>query len=111
MKCSGWVVLAGTAMMVACSTMNKSVKAPQAQKIEQKLKKFDDVRIDPYYWMRERDSKPVLDHLKQENDYAEAQLKSSAELKDQIFAEMKSRIKKDDATVPYFKNGYYYYVR
>ena len=37
------------------------------EKIAKKLVAHGDERIDNYFWMNERDSKPVLDYLKNEN--------------------------------------------
>ena len=42
---------------------------PLAAKNSKKLSIHNHTRIDDYYWMNERDSKPVLDHLKLENDF------------------------------------------
>lgn len=38
-------------------------------------------------------------------------LKPTAVLQEQLFQEMKARIKEKDESVPYLKNGYYYYTR
>ena len=105
-----------TYLVFACSTQS-TVKPPVAEKIPQKV--FDN-RIDNYFWMRlsddqKNDSIPdeqtqkVLKYLNSENEYAKAILKSSEVLQKKIFDEIVGRIKKDDSSVPYFKNGYYYY--
>ena len=38
-------------------------------------------------------------------------LSSSEELQAELYKEMKGRIKEDDTSAPYFKNGYWYYTR
>tara|TARA_A100001388_G_scaffold277450_1_gene268689 strand:+ start:1398 stop:3446 length:2049 start_codon:yes stop_codon:yes gene_type:complete len=81
---------------------------PQIKKIEKKLSIHDDVRIDNYYWLNRRDSKEVIDHLNAENLYSNEVLKNTNDLKDNLFEEMKSRIKEDDSSVPYFYNDYWY---
>jgi oligopeptidase B len=70
-------------------------------------------RSDPYYWLRddERSDAEVLAYLQAENAYHalhQAPLKS---LEDAIYAEIIARLKQDDSTVPYLKNGYWYYIR
>jgi oligopeptidase B len=70
-----------------------------------------DRREDPYYWLNERDNPAVRAHLEAENRYADSVMAPAAALRDQLFQEMKARIKEDDDSVPYFKNDYWYYVR
>ncbi len=92
---------------------------PKAKKIPVKLEKHSDVRIDNYYWMKLSDEqktadKPdsqtqdVIDYLNEENDFLNEKMADTKEFQDYLFTEMKSRIKEDDSSVPYLKNGYYY---
>ena len=85
--------------------------APIAEKIEKELTIHGHTRIDPYYWLRERENPKVIEYLNAENEYCDAQLKSTEKLQKKLFDEIVGRIKKDDSSVPYFDNGYYYYVR
>jgi oligopeptidase B len=50
-------------------------------------------------------------YLEAENRYAEAALAPTAGLQDQLFTEMKGRIKQDDSTVPAADGPFAYYVR
>lgn len=84
---------------------------PLAEKISQNLSIHDDNRIDEYYWLRERENPKVIDYLNAENSFREAEMKHTEEFQEQLFQEIKGRIKQDDASVPYHKNGYWYYVR
>ena len=70
-------------------------------------------RSDPYYWLRddERKDPEVLGYIRAENDYTDAVLAPSAALEEQLFAELRSRVKEDDASVPVFDEGYWYFVR
>ncbi len=70
-------------------------------------------RNDEYYWMRddERKNPEVIGHLNAENAYADAVLAPNLMMKDTLYNEIVARIKQDDASVPYFKNGYWYYTR
>ena len=47
----------------------KRVKAPQAIKIEKKLEIHNDVRIDNYYWMNDKNDPKVIDYLNEENAF------------------------------------------
>ncbi|KPM49707.1 S9 family peptidase [Jiulongibacter sediminis] len=71
---------------------------------------------DPYYWMYDYfgkgpDSQQVISYLNAENDYLKTMMAGTEKLQGELFEEMKGRIKQKDETVPYLKNGYYYYVR
>ncbi len=70
-------------------------------------------RIDPWYWLRddERADPDVLAYLEAENDYRAARLAHLDRLQDSLVEEMRGRIQEDDATVPYFDRGFWYYVR
>ena len=91
--------------------MQRELKAPSAKKIEKQLIKHDDVRIDNYYWLNERENPEVIAFLEQENAYYDALTAHTNDLKDSLFQEMKSRIKEDDSSVPYKFNGYWYATR
>lgn len=85
--------------------------APEAKKIPEILEKHGHRRVDPYYWMRDRENPEVIQYLEAENAYLKEQMKDSEELQESLFLEMKSRIKENDQSVPYFKKGYFWYVR
>ncbi|TDK42660.1 S9 family peptidase [Algoriphagus formosus] len=87
------------------------MKAPIAKKINHILKTHGHERTDPYYWMRDRENPEVINYLKEENSYLKEVLKETEGLQNQLFQEMKSRIKEDDQSVPYFKKGYFWYSR
>ena len=70
-------------------------------------------RNDDYYWLRDdtRQSAPVLDYLKAENAWYEQYSARYKPLEEQLFAEMKARVKQDESTVPYESNGDWYAMR
>ncbi len=96
-------------LLNSCNNMNNI--APKAKIIEKKLEIHNDLRLDNYYWLNQRDNPEVINYLNQENDYTNAVLKSTKKLQKKIFSEMKSRIKEDDSSVPYFLNDYWYVTR
>lgn len=84
---------------------------PKAEKIKKELTLHQHTRIDNYYWLNQRDNPQVIAYLQAENDYLKAVLKHTEALQEKIFNEIIGRIKKDDSSVPYKTNGYYYYSR
>lgn len=68
-------------------------------------------REDNYFWMNDRENPEVIQYLKEENEYLDQSLKETESFKESLFEEMKSRIKEDDESVPYFKDGYFHYHR
>ncbi len=72
-------------------------------------------RDDPYYWLRDDDTKAkrpeVMRHLEAENAYAQAMLAPLTPLRANLLAEMKARIRQDDASPPQYDNGYWYWTR
>jgi oligopeptidase B len=115
-RCRLLLVLTLSVLLFACSK-GPAVKPPVADKNPHEV--FDK-RIDNYYWMRlsdeqKNDSTPddqtvkVLKYLNDENAYTKEVLNTTEVLQKKIYDEIIGRIKKDDSSVPYFKNGYYYY--
>ncbi|MEE9442351.1 MAG: S9 family peptidase [candidate division Zixibacteria bacterium] len=84
---------------------------PVAQKIAKKLIYHNDTIIDNYYWLRERDSEDVLNYLRAENTYKDSVMKHTEPFQEQLFEEIKSRMKETDLTVPVKRDSFYYYSR
>ena len=85
--------------------------APRAPKKPHTHKKHGDLREDPYYWLRERENPEVIQYLQAENEYYQQMTAHTKGFQELLFEEMKGRIKEDDRSVPYKKNGYWYGVR
>jgi oligopeptidase B len=70
-------------------------------------------RIDPYYWLRddERSNPEVLAYLTAENQFRERSMAGSKPLENALYDEIYARLKQDDSSVPYRKNGYWYSTR
>ncbi len=96
--------------LFACS-VKEDIKPPVAKKIMKALTIHGDRRIDNYFWMNERENPEVIAHLEAENAYTEAVMKPTEELQEKLFEEIKSKIDPEDESVPYKKNGYFYYTR
>jgi len=70
-----------------------------------------DVRIDNYFWLRERDSPDVIAYLEAENEYTRAQMQHTELFQEQLYKEILGRIKETDISVPEKLDEYYYYTR
>ena len=90
---------------------NKTVQPPIAKRIPKELKAHNDIRVDDYFWLNERENTDVLDYLNAENDYFEHMTAHTKDFEKDLFEEMKARIKEDDESVPYKYNGYWYIVK
>jgi oligopeptidase B len=75
---------------------------PLPKKLAKSLVAHGHERIDNYFWMNDRENPEVIDHLNAENEYLEQVLSDTKADQDLLFKEMKSRIKEDDSSVPYF---------
>ena len=84
---------------------------PRARVAPTRLETHGVVRVDDYYWLRERDNPEVIAHLEAENEYTRAVLAPTEALQDTLFAEIKGRIKQTDMSVPYREGGHVYYTR
>jgi oligopeptidase B len=70
-----------------------------------------DVRVDNYYWLRERSNPEVRKYVEAENAYTEAMVKPTEALRETLYNEMVRRIKETDEDPPYRQGDYYYYSR
>ena len=66
---------------------------------------------DPWYWLRDKDSPPVLAYLKAENAYTEAMTAGLAPLSSRLYDEMLGRIQQTDLDVPVRRGNWTYYSR
>jgi oligopeptidase B len=85
--------------------------APKAQKKPHLIEMHNDQRIDPYFWLRNKDQEEVVRYLEEENSFALQKLQPVRSLQEELFHEMKSRILEKDQSVPVFIKPYLYYVR
>ncbi|MDP9229333.1 MAG: S9 family peptidase [Bacteroidota bacterium] len=100
----------------ASNSWPKDLKAPVAEIKPRQLIIHGDTLIDNYYWMNDyfkkgADSTKVVDYLKAENTYLDTMMAGTKKFQEDLFKEMKSRIKEKDESVPVLENGYFYYTR
>ena len=90
---------------------NTKISPPVADVIVYQHKIHNHIRLDPYYWLNQRDNPEVLDYLDRENDYYQKMTAHTQPLQKELYQEMRSRIKEDNSSVPYFFDGYWYTTR
>jgi oligopeptidase B len=82
-----------------------------AKKIPTRLEKHGHVRIDDYYWLRERENPEVILYLNAENEHAKKEMAQAQPSEEKLFNEITARFKQTDMSVPYQRDGYFYYTR
>ncbi len=87
------------------------LEPPFAAKKPKAMTKFGDRRVDDYFWLREKDSPEVIAYLESENRYAQGVMKPLEAFRETLYKEMLARVQETDESVPYLKNGYWYYQR
>lgn len=92
-------------------TDTAALQPPKAKKEPKELKMHGHTRVDNYYWLNERENPDVIAYLNAENEYTKKVMADTEELQEKLFDEIVSRIKQTDESVPYKKNGYFYYTR
>ncbi len=85
--------------------------APRAPRRPSSLTHHGDTRVDPYYWLGERDSEEVLAHLRAENEYLAKRLSPLTALEGVLFDEIKARIQETDISVPVRRGAWWYFER
>jgi oligopeptidase B len=119
------IILVFSAVIIFSCNQKKEVKEayqwpgatpPVAEMKDYEAGMHGDKRNDEYYWMADffkegPDSTKVVDYLKEENAYTDTMMAGTKKFQEDLFAEMKGRIKEKDESVPVYSNGYWYYTR
>ena len=113
--------LAALSFLTACNqsnpqesqiAMQSDFPAPPVAKIlPETFNENGTQRTDNYFWLKEKSNADVIAYLEAENAYCDTVMKSTETLQEQLFNEMKGRLKETDETVPQPDNGYEYYSR
>ena len=95
------------------SLAQDSLEQPMAQKKPHEMTLHGHTRVDEYYWLRDdtRQNPEVIAYLEEENAYFDKAMEPLAAIQENMYKEMTSRLDPDDSSVPYLKNGYWYYYR
>ena len=87
------------------------MKQPLAAKRDQRLELHGDLRIDEYYWLKDRENPEVLEYLATENSYREHEMAPLKGLTEELFAEMTGRLDPNESSLPIEMDGYWYQSR
>lgn len=100
-----------------------SLTPPTATRIDETIQQVGRTRIDPYHWMKDDNWQQVMqdptvlrqdirEYLEAENAYTKAGLEAPLQpLVDELFAEMRGRIKEDDQSLPSIDGPYAYLTK
>src|SRR6266566_7461646 len=91
--------------------VNSRPQPPVARKKPVAHRIHGDVRVDDYFWLREKENPEVIQHLEAENAYTKAVLQPTEAFQEQLYQEMLSRIQQTDLSVPYQLRGYLYFTK
>ena len=86
-----------------------SMKAPEAAQHPTILEKHGHKRVDPYFWMNQRDSKEVLDYIQAENTYSKTYFDELKPLTQDLMQEFEKRIDPNERGPVFTMNGVPYY--
>jgi oligopeptidase B len=107
-----WLPIAALCVAVAWSGCAAQVPQPPVAKIVPVADTlFGDVRVDNYFWLRDRDNPEVIAYLDAENAYTDTMMSHTAALQQKLYEEMLGRIKETDLDVPEKADNYFYYTR
>ncbi len=82
---------------------------PVAAEIPYTITTHGHSRVDDYYWLNNIEDPAVMEYLEAENLYADSMMASSADLIETIVSELMERIPENESSVPYYRNGYWYW--
>lgn len=89
----------------------QGIPAPKAPIKPYPMTIHEDTRVDNYYWLNDRENPEVITYLEAENAYTETVMSPTKAFQEELFEEMKGRIKEQDESVPYRDGEYYYYSK
>ena len=95
----------------ATATTTPSLTPPMAAVRPHRFDEHGNVRIDQYYWLKERSNPEVINYLEAENAYTKAVMAHTEALQERLYDELKGRVLQNDQSVPFREGNYFYYTR
>ena len=86
-------------------------RPPAATARPQVLEAHGDRRVDPYYWLRERENADVTAYLEAENAYTDAVMADASDLRNGLYREIVGRVQETDYSAPVHHKGWWTYTR
>ena len=95
------------------NTETTLAEQPMPEKRPHEMTLHGHTRVDEYFWLRDdtRKDPEVLAYLEEENAYFDKMMEPVAGIQEAMFEEMTARLDPDESSVPYLKDGYWYYSR
>jgi oligopeptidase B len=84
---------------------------PIAPRRPRVLESNGDRRVDPYYWLREKENPEVVAYLEAENAYADAVMEPTDDLQETLYREFLRRVQETDTSAPTLHKGWWTYTR
>jgi len=95
----------------ATAATTPSLTPPMAAVRPHRFDEHGNVRIDQYYWLKERSNPEVIKYLEAENAYTKAVMAHTEALQERLYDELKGRVLQNDQSVPFREGNYFYYTR
>ena len=84
---------------------------PSAQRRTHVTTVHGDTRVDPFFWLRDREDPATLEYLQAENAWTDAAMAHTGALQETLYQELLGRIQETDLSVPELEGGWLYYIR
>src|SRR5580765_6157112 len=82
------------------STAAAEVAPPVARVVPRLETVHGELRVDDYFWLRDRGDPEVMAYLEAENRYTAGVMRHTEGLQEQLYQEMRRRIQETDLSVP-----------
>ncbi|HXG96857.1 MAG TPA: S9 family peptidase [Gemmatimonadales bacterium] len=101
----------GVALAQAPATSATALTPPVAAVRPHRFDEHGNVRVDPYYWLKDRNNPEVIKYLEDENAYTKTVMAHTEALQERLYEELKGRVLQNDQSVPFRERNYFYYTR
>ena len=88
-----------------------STRPPAAPRRPHVIEAHGDQRVDPYYWLRDKQNPEVIAYLEAENAYTDEVMGPAAGLQAELYREIVGRVQETDFSAPVFDKGWWTYTR
>jgi len=97
--------------MTTMPALSPAAAPPLAPQRPHEMTHHGVTRVDPFYWLRERENPEVLEYLKAENAYTAEIMAPTQSLQEKLLAELIGRTAENDQMAPYREGAFFYYHR
>ncbi|GGM20667.1 S9 family peptidase [Micromonospora yangpuensis] len=91
--------------------MTTETPVPVAKRVPTERIHHDDTVVDEYAWLTAKDDPDTIAYLKAENAWTESRTAHLADLRTELFEEIRQRTQETDLSVPARKGAHWYYTR